>query len=641
MVSSVARCDWSLNQLTRLQTPAILHWDMTHYVVLKRVGRSGVAIHDPSLGPRVYSLKDASKHFTGIALELTPALHYRPPPEVPRLKLRSLLGPIAGMRSILLQILALSLILQLYTVALPFYMQLVVDDGIGMNDGDLILTLAMGFGLALLIYVGAMQIRTRILAKVQSALAFQMGAGLFHHMLRLPLSYFEKRHVGDLVSRFGSLEPIRRLLAEGFITALIDGFMATLTAAMIFVYAPMLGLVVVAGLMSYVGLRAIFFYKLRRASLDLMVAHAGEGSAFMETARAIQSIKLFNGEATRSAVWLNRYAEVVRADIETATLRQTFQSLNQFVFGIENIIVVYFGAQAVLGERMTVGMLVAFMAYKQQFISAASSFVEKTVEFRMLDLHLDRLADIACSEPEPLSQRPDRRSGPIAGAIEVRNVSFRYAAGEPAVFANISFRIAAGDYVAITGPSGCGKTTLLKVMLGLINPSEGEVLVDDVPLSMIGNEAYRERIGVVMQDDSLLSGTIAENICFFDESHDIEQMARCARLAGIHDDIVRMPMGYNSLIGDMGTSLSGGQRQRILLARALYRRPRILFMDEGTSNLDVETERRVSEAIRGLGLTRVIIAHRPETIATASRRLVMDQAGLRECGRPELLDKLD
>ena len=619
-----------LDHLSSLQVPAILHWDMTHFVVLEKAGRSRITIHDPGLGPRTYTLKDASKHFTGIALELTPGPDYTPPPPVRRLSLRALFGPVTGMRSALLQVLALSLILQLYVLASPFYLQLVIDDGIAMNDGDLIFTLALGFGLALLINVGAAQIRTRIMAKVQSALAFQMGAGLFRHLLRLPLSYFEKRHVGDLVSRFGSIDPIRHILAEGLITALIDGIMAVLTAAMIFIYAPALGLIVVGALALYVGLRIVFYHKVYRASLDLMVARAGEGTAFIETARAIQSIKLFNRQATRSAVWMNRYAEVVRADTDIAVLRQSFHSLNDLIFGAENILIIYLGAHAILAGSMTVGMLFAFMAYKQQFVSKASTVVEMAIEFRMLDLHLDRLADMAGAEPEPMGRRPGTHAVPLTGSIAVRNLAFRYAAGEPLVFEDVSFEIRAGDYVAITGPSGGGKTTLLKIMLGLIQPSEGEILIDGKPLALIGNEAYRDNIGVVMQDDSLLSGTIADNICFFDETHDLQQMADCAELAGIHDDIVQMPMGYNSLIGDMGTSLSGGQRQRVLLARALYRQPRILFMDEGTSNLDIETERRVSAAIQGLGLTRIVIAHRPETIATASRRLVMDHAGVRE-----------
>jgi len=619
-----------LEQLRGLQTPAILHWDMAHYVVLKTATHNKIVIHDPGQGPRVFTLEEASKHFTGIALELTPGPDYKPPAVVPRLSFQSLFGSITGLRPFVLQVLVLSLILELYSLASPFFMQLIVDDAIAMNDGNLILTLALGFGLLLLINTGATMIRARILACMNNSLASQMGSGLFRHLLRLPLAYFEKRHIGDLVSRFGSTAPIRQVLTQGLVTALIDSMTALLTAVMIFVYAPFLGLIVLGALSCYVLLRIVSFHKLRRMSLDLMVARAGEGTAFIESMRAIQAIKLFNREVERGSVWMNRYAEVVVGETRIATIKQTFQSVNELVFGFENIIIVYLGAHTVLDGHMSVGMLLAFISYKHQFVSKASTLVEKAIEFRMLDLYLDRLADIAGAEPEPRAGSRARQSPAIRGDIEVRDLSFRYAEGEPFIFENVSFKIAAGDYIAVTGPSGGGKTTLLKIMLGLMQPVHGEVLIDGAPLKMIGNEAYRDAIGAVMQDDHLLSGTIADNICFFDENSDLEQMARCAGIAGIHDDIVQMPMGYNSLIGDMGTSLSGGQRQRILLARALYRKPKILFMDEGTSNLDLATERRVSAAIQGLGLTRIIIAHRPETIATATRRLFMDRTGIVE-----------
>ena len=619
-----------LEQLRGLQTPAILHWDMAHYVVLKKATPTRIFIHDPGRGPRVFTFEEASPHFTGIALELTPGPVYKPPPVVPKLSFGALFGSVTGLRAVVLQVLALSLILELYTLVSPFFMQLIVDDSIAMNDGDLIQTLALGFALLLLINTGASLLRTRILATLQSSLALQMGSGLFRHLLRLPLAYFEKRHVGDLVSRFGATEPIRAVLAEGLVAALIDGAMAVLTGVMIFIYAPLLGFIVLGALACYVGLRVVSFHKLKRMSLDLMVARAGEGTAFIESMRAIQAIKLFNREVERGVVWMNRYTEEVRADTGISMVKQTFRTLNEFIFGVENIVIVYLGAHAVLAGHMSVGMLLAFIAYKYQFVIKASTLVEKAIEFRMLDLYLDRLADIAGAEPEPRAPARIHRTAEIRGDIEVRDIAFRYAEGEPFIFENVSFKIAAGEYVAITGPSGGGKTTLLKIMLGLMQPTHGEVLVDGVPLAKLGNEAYREAIGAVMQDDNLLSGTIADNICFFDESNDLEQMARCAELAGIHADIVEMPMGYNSLIGDMGTSLSGGQRQRVLLARALYRKPRILFMDEGTSSLDIETERRVSAAIQSLGLTRIIIAHRPETIATAKRRLFMDHQGVRE-----------
>jgi ATP-binding cassette subfamily B protein RaxB len=399
---------------------------------------------------------------------------------------------------------------------------------------------------------------------------------------------------------------------------------------MIFFYAPKLGAVVIIALLAYVTLRMAFYHRLRRGSLDFVTAKSREVSAFIETMRAMQSIKIFGRETERGAVWMNRYAELVQADIGVSSLRVSFQTFNDLIFGIENIVVVYLGAHAVLANQMTVGMLFAFVAYKQQFVSKASRLVEKIIEFRMLDLHLERLSDIAGTAPEAGLGRAAAYQRPIEGSIEARNLSFRYAEGEPFVFENVSFTIETGDYVAITGPSGGGKTTLLKVILGLLPPTNGEVLVDGVPLGVIGPDTLRKKAGVVMQDDHLMSGTIADNICFFDENFDAAHMTRCAQLACVHDDIMKMPMTYNSLIGDMGTSLSGGQRQRVLLARALYHRPRMLFMDEGTSNLDVAAEQRVTEAIRSLGMTRIVIAHRPETIRSANRRLVVDHGGVQE-----------
>jgi len=619
-----------IEHLRNLRAPAILHWDMNHFVVLRQVGRSGLVIHDPALGTRRHRFTEVSKHFTGVALELTPDATFRPQRAEKKLSLCDFLGQITGLGPVLVHTLILSLILQLYVLATPFYMQIVVDNAIAKNDHDLLLVLALGFALLLLINTGATLIRARLLTYAQRTLAFQMGSGLFRHLLRLPMSYFEKRHVGDLVSRFTSTEPVRALLAEGLVTALIDGAMALLTAAMMFLYRPALGFVVLAALALYFALRAGFYHLMRRRSLDLIEARSRESTTFIETMRAVQSIKIFTREPERCAVWMNRYAQVVQAEASTSLLKQVFRVANDAIFGLENVVIIYFGAQAALAGDMTVGMLFAFISYKQQFVDKAARLIERMIEFRMLDLHLERLADVAGAEPEQGHFRPVAYQQPIKGDLEVRELCFRYAEGEPFVLRDINLNVQAGDYLAITGPSGCGKTTLLKVILGLLEPSSGEILIDGVPLRILGHQTFRKSIGVVMQDDQLLSGSIADNICFFDESFELEHMMHCAELAGIHEEICRMPMAYNSLIGDMGTSLSGGQKQRILLARALYRRPRLLFMDEGTSHLDIATERQVTAAIKALGLTRLIIAHRPETIASAPRRLVLRDGQLSE-----------
>ena len=622
-----------MDHLPQLKMPAVLHWDMDHFVVLRRVSRSGLVIQDPAVGLRKFSMTEAGKHFTGVALELTPTQAFDRTSERTRLRLRDVVIWPRGAAASVCQALILSVLLQAYVVASPFYMQLAVDDAVAKNDHDLLAVLAMGFGLFLLVNIGAGLLRSLALVHLQTGLAYELSAGVLRHLLRLPLDYFEKRRTGDLMSRFNATEPIRDMLTEGVMSAAVDGVMAILMAVLIFVYSPRLACVVIPALLVYVGLRVVTYRVLRTRMLNSLQVKAKETGMFVETLRAIQTIKVFNRENERCGLWTNCRIEVLNADAAVARLKAVFRSANEAVFGIENVLVIYLGASAVLNGGMSIGMLFAFMAYKAQFVDKAARFFEKAIEFRMLDVQLERLADIIGAEPEPELSRPAVPSAyqrPLEGAVEVRNLSFRHGPDEPFVFENVSFAIAPGDYVAITGPSGGGKTTLVKVILGLLRPAAGEVLVDGLPLQQFGVRAFRNQVGVVMQDDQLMSGSVADNICCFDETFDLAWMKDCAETAGIHEEIMRMPMGYNSLIGDMGTFLSGGQRQRIVLARALYRRPRILFLDEATSSLDIGLEARVNAAIKALGLTRIIIAHRPDTIASASRVLLVNRGCVSE-----------
>jgi ATP-binding cassette, subfamily B, bacterial CvaB/MchF/RaxB len=271
-------------------------------------------------------------------------------------------------------------------------------------------------------------------------------------------------------------------------------------------------------------------------------------------------------------------------------------------------------------------MLFAFISYKLQFIGRTSSLIDKSIEYRMLGLHRDRVADIALCEPEREGPVDERVPAPADLSLEAVNLGFRYSESDPFVFRGLNLRIAAGEAVAIVGPSGCGKTTLIKVLLGLLPATEGEVRVGGIALDRFSSDVYRQLIGAVMQEDQLFAGSIAENIGFFDPQVDMEWIEQCGRMASIHEDIVAMPMAYQTLIGDMGSALSGGQRQRVLIARALYRRPRMLFLDEATSHLDADRERAVNAVIDRMDLTRVIVAHRRETIAMADR--VIDLAAL-------------
>jgi ATP-binding cassette subfamily B protein RaxB len=514
-------------------------------------------------------------------------------------------------------------VLQLVVLAAPFYMQLAVDEAVMKGDGGLLTALALGFGLLTLIHIGADWLRSHVLLFLSGALNFQMGASLFHHLVRLPLAWFEKRHIGDLVSRFRSAEPIQRLVSEGLVAALVDGVMATLTLVMILIYSPKLSGIVLAALALYAILRFALYRALRQRQEEMIEASAKEQTTFIETARAIQSIKIFGREADREALWQNRYADEISRGIRHGRFTIGFKTANDLIYGIENVLVVYLGARAIMGNELSIGMLYAFMAYKEQFLAKATNLIETGIQYRMLDLHLDRLSDIALAEREQDSHGESLVAREVRGAVELKGVSFRYADTEPEVLSGADLKVEAGEFVAVTGPSGGGKTTLLKVMLGLFKPAEGTVLIDGTPIDHFGRQAFRSQVGVVMQDDQLLSGSIAENICFFDASLDLDRMRACAAIAGIDDEIMAMPMNYNTLIGDMGTTLSGGQRQRVLLARALYRRPRILFMDEGTSNLDLDKEREVNRALAEMKITRIVIAHRPETIRAADRIVVL------------------
>lgn len=612
---------FELGHLRRLHMPTIVHWDMKHFVVLKSVTRRGILVHDPASGKRFFPIAEASKHLTGVALELSPSEGFRPKDERARLPFSTFWTQLRGSRHALVQILILSAVLEIFVIASPFYLQLTIDEVIARGDADLLFVLALGFGLLAAIKVGSTAIRSLVILVVQNVLHFEIGARLFHHLVRLPIAYFEKRHIGDILSRFNSIEPIRSALAEGMIGATIDGLMALATLAMIFVYSTQLALVVLAAFVLYAVVRLGLYRLLRERSLAAIEAKAHENSTFIETLRAVQSLKIFNREGDRETQWLNRYGDVVSANVRLGRAKIAFATINDALFGLENVVTIYLAARLALSNSLTIGMIFAFMSYKQHFTEKAVQLVEKALDFRILELHLERLADIALSPLERGHDQVLAYMRLIRGGIELRNVFFRYAETEPFVLEDINFIIEPGEFVAVMGPSGAGKTTLIKIMLGLLEPTRGEVLIDGVPLSTIGPRAYREHVGAVMQEDQLLSGSVADNICFFDPSFDQDRMIQCTQLAGIHEEIMAMPMSYNSLIGDMGSSLSGGQKQRVLLARALYRLPRILFLDEGTAHLDVENEIKINDALKRLQMTRISVAHRPEISSGANRTL--------------------
>ncbi len=634
LVSFASRLNFSsrpvrleLDELGQLPLPCILHWDMNHFVVLKKVGRSTVTILDPAVGERRLALAEVSRHFTGVALELTPNARFKPADKRQRVALSALTGRVLGLKRSLLQIFAVAVVLELFAIASPLLNQLVVDDAIATHDADLLSVLIVGFAMLLVIQTAVGLARSWMVMVLGQSLSLQWASNVFAHLVKLPVEFFEKRHLGDIVSRFGSVGAIQRTLTTSVIEAVLDGIMGVAALGMMLLYSFKLTCVVLGSVALYGLLRWLSYMPFRGAASERLVISARENSHFLETLRAITPLKLFGREQERRARWQNLLVEVQNRDVLTAKMNIAFSTAQTLVFGVENLLVFWIGAGLVMqmgavgagmASPFTIGMLFAFISYKGQFTGRVSALINYAVEIRMLSLHAERLGDIVLA-PVEQDTVPNHELAHLKPSIELRGVSFRYGEGEPWILKDASLTLAAGQSVALVGPSGCGKTTLLKILLGLLNPQEGEVLYGGIPVKHLGLQNYRRRIGTVMQEDALLAGSIADNISFFDVQADLERVHACAGIAAVHEDIAAMPMGYQTLVGDMGSSLSGGQKQRVLLARALYKRPKVLALDEATSHLDIANEQRVTQALAQMSLTRIIVAHRPETIAGAQR----------------------
>jgi len=617
-----------LDELRELALPCILHWDLNHFVVLEKVSRADITILDPAVGRRRVAMADVSRHFTGVALELTPTVEFEEQPPKPRLSLSRLTGQVSGVWRSLAQIFALALVLELFAITGPILNQLVLDNVLTSGDLDLLDVLIAGFALLLLVQTFIALVRSWMVMVLGQTVGLQWVGNVFAHMVKLPADYFEKRHLGDITSRFSAVGAIQRTLTTSVVEAMLDGLMAITSLVMMFVYAPVLAVPVLISCAAYALMRRLSYQPYRNAAAERMVLSAKENTHFIETIRSIVPLKLYGREDERRARWQNLIVEVQNRDIKTARMNIWYACANTLIFGIENLVIFWLGARMVIHGQtgvaggISVGMLFAFLSYKGQFTGRVAGLINYTVQLRMLSLHTERLGDIVLTERERDTEDgniPYNDLEHLEPSIELRNVSFRYATGEPWVLKDVNLTIRSGESVAITGPSGAGKTTLLKIALGLQQPTEGEVRYGGIPIRQLGLANVRKKIGTVMQDDALLSGSLTDNVTFFDTLPDRERVEQCARLANLHEEIVRMPMGFHTLVGDLGTGLSGGQKQRLLLARALYKQPKILALDEATSHLDVDNEKLITEALKRMDVTRMIIAHRPETIKGAQR----------------------
>ncbi|WP_234465386.1 peptidase domain-containing ABC transporter [Erwinia sp. S59] len=613
-----------IDEISSLKMPCILHWDFNHFVVLVSVRRNRVMLHDPLRGRRTVSLSELSKNFTGVALEVSPTSQFSAEKVESRMSFRTLLKGVHGLKSALGKIFCLSLVFETINLVMPVGTQLVMDHTIPAGDKGLLSLICAGliFFILLRAVIGTFRAWTSLI--MTAYINVQWQSGLFNHLLNLPLGYFERRKLGDIQSRFGSLDSLRSTFTTSVVGAIMDSIIVTGVLVMMVLYGGWLTWVVICFTTIYVLLRLVTYRYYRQLSEELLVREARSSSYFMETLYGIAAVKIHGMAPRRHAHWVNLEIDTINTGLKVTKMDLVFGGISTMVAACDQIAILWLGTVLVIDNQMTIGMFVAFGAFRGMFSDRVGSLTEFLLQLRMMSLHNERISDIALHPRD--NHQPDlpyeAKLRPMK--LTTSELSFRFDNQSSTLFSGLNISVSAGECVAIIGSSGIGKSTLLKVLCGLLLPGDGNVEVDGINIQKLGINNYHKMIACVMQDDKLFSGSIQDNICSFAERIDDEWMRECAKASFLHDVIMHMPMGYETLIGELGEGLSGGQKQRLFIARALYKKPAILFMDEATSALDHESEASVNRAIRALNITRIIVAHRKSTIESADRIITLD-----------------
>lgn len=630
-------------QLRHLEMPAMLHWDLGHFVVLKKAGRRRIVIHDPDSGEVEMSVDACGKHLTGIAVELFPMEHFERLDERRPVRIRHLAPFDSRYLAQLTKLVGLALLSLGLLILQPYYLQLMIDRVLPSLDLHLLNLLTLGFaGLVLLNWI-AKVVRNEVSLRLGFALNTSMSERLFGRLLRLPLTYFESRNTSDLIVKFDAVKEIREILTEDASRLLVDGIVVIATSVVLIGYSPLLFAVCFVFTACYLVLRLSTYRRLRLTNEEYFRREVKEKNHFIETVHGMLSIKTQTAEAPRLVAWRNHFRSAAMSAVDLNRQRMGFEFSRDGLLAVEHVIAISIAVRLLIADQLTLGMLFAYLAYKGFFTSSSMSFLEISFKAGMLRVQLDRLADLLHQETEPAREHsaPDRESALV---LRAEDLSFRYEDDGPDVLRGVSFELRRGERLAITGPSGCGKTTLIKVILGLLHGYRGSLLFRDLEVREVSRHSLLDGVGAVMQDDRLFAGSVADNIAFFEARPDRERIEEAARLACIHEILVRLPMGYETRIGNLGSVLSAGQLQRLMLARALYRKPEVLVLDEGTANLDAETERRILDQIATQHITVIHAAHRPGVVADASIQLDLglapssgaEDAGLRPAPEREL-----
>jgi ABC-type bacteriocin/lantibiotic exporter with double-glycine peptidase domain len=619
-----------LEQLKFAPRGTVLHWEMNHFVVLDAVDKQGVRIMDPAVGPRRVTWKDVGERCTGVAILLEPGPDFRP--EKAKGQLGRYLRWLRAAPGYWPRVMTLSIVMQLVALAAPAAVGLTVDKVLPRHDADLLQMIAVGALIALSVQMLTSYVRSGLLLHLRTYMDAQMTLELNEHLLALPFSYFQQRSTGDLVLRLSSSAQIRDVLTGSALSAVLDGTMAVVYFVLLLVIAPQLA--VIAIVVAAVQAAVVLLSGRRNAELmsEQLAAQAKLSSAQVEALAAIEPIKSMGAEERMGARFADLYVDVLNCALDRGRLGNVVGAVTGALGFAGPVALLLMGAHLVLEGSLATGGMLALSSLGTAFLTPVGALVGTFTQLQTLKSYVHRVEDILDTprEPRPATVQP---LAALTGALELSDVSFAYESSHTPVLQHVSLAVSPGEFVAIVGPSGSGKSTLARLLAGLIAPSAGSIAFDGVDQKLWDPSTLRSLLGMVTQDTRLLATSVRDNVSLYDTTVPLSQVEAAARLAEIHDDVLRLGLGYDTVLSDGGGSLSGGQRQRLSLARALLRSPSVLVLDEATSQLDTVTERKVQENLRQLACTRIVIAHRLSTIRDADRIVVLERGKVVDIGR--------
>ncbi len=619
-----------LQDLDYLKPGDILHWQLRHFVVLDRIRRNGVDIVDPALGRRFLPMSEFGKSFTGVALEFESTESFQQGP-AGRSRVWEYARKIIRHSGLLGRIITLSAFAQVLGLALPLVTGAIVDRVVPRADVSLLQILGLGIAAMSLFSFGNSLLRAQLLLHLQTNLDLSLTLDFLEHMLRLPFSFFQVRQTGDLMNRLNSNATIREILTSSALSGLLDGVMVFSYLVILMLTHLWLGLLIVGLGVLRVGI----YLATRKRFRDLMTkglqAQAESSNYQVQMLAGIETLKVAGAERIAITNWSNLFADTLNVSLERGRLNAIVQALLGTLGTMSSLVLLCYGAHLVLVGALSLGTMLAMSALAAGFLGPLSSLVSTALTLQTLGSYVERVEDVLATNPE--HEEGAREAAPrLTGQLELRSVSFRYHDGAPLVVDDVTVHIEAGAKIGIVGPSGCGKSTLARLLVGLFNPTSGEIQYDGRKISGLDLPTLRRQFGFVPQDPFIFASSLRNNIALGYPDLPMAEIEHAAELACLHEDIARMALQYDTPLTSGGSSLSGGQRQRLALARALAGHPAILVLDEGTSHLDSLSEMRVQANLDTLRCTRIVIAHRLSTIADSDLILVMNEGRVVERG---------